>query len=53
MRARSPISGSRAAFSMIVRPRAKEAAISTFSVAPTLGNGNRTRRPVSRPRAEI
>jgi hypothetical protein len=45
--ARSAISGSRAAFSMIVVPLASTAAISTFSVAPTLGNSNSTRVPTS------
>ena len=35
--AKSTISGSSAAFSMIVFPSAKVAAIITFSVAPTLG----------------
>jgi len=35
--ARSPISGSRAAFSMTVVPLAATAAINRFSVAPTLG----------------
>ena len=35
--ARSMISGSRAALSMTVRPLAMQAAIITFSVAPTLG----------------
>ena len=47
-RHRSVISGSRAAFSISVSPRASAAAISTFSVAPTETIGKVT-RPPSRP----
>ena len=43
--ARSTISGSFAAFSSTVRPSARVAAISTFSVAPTLTMSNTTRAP--------
>ena len=43
--ARSAISGSRAALSMTVVPLASTAAISAFSVAPTLGNSSRMRAP--------
>ena len=43
--ARSAISGSRAAFSIIVVPSAKTAAIIIFSVAPTLGNSKTMRLP--------
>ena len=43
--ARSMISGSIAAFSSTVRPSARVAAISTFSVAPTLTMSNTTRAP--------
>ena len=39
------ISGSRAAFSMTVSPLASTAAVSRFSVAPTLGNSSTTRAP--------
>ena len=46
MLARSTISGSRAAFSMMVRPSATTDAISMFSVAPTLGKS----RTMSAPR---
>jgi len=35
------ISGSRAAFSILVLPSAKAAAIMIFSVAPTLGKGDK------------
>ena len=45
--ARSTISGSRAAFSMIVRPFAVTAPIITFSVAPTLGKSRVTMVPLS------
>ena len=45
MWARSWISGSRAAFSITVVPRAPTAAISTFSVAPTLGKSSETNAP--------
>ncbi len=45
--ARSASSGSRAALSMTVVPLARTAAISAFSVAPTLGNSSRMRAPVS------
>ena len=48
--ARSEISGSRAAFRMTVSPSASAAAIITFSVAPTLGNGSVTIPPCSRSR---
>ena len=34
------MSGSRAALSIIVSPRASTAAVRRFSVAPTLGNSN-------------
>jgi hypothetical protein len=51
MFAKSTISGSRAAFVSTVRPRANAAAIKTFSVAPTLGKGNRTRFPIRCPTA--
>ena len=44
---RSTISGSRAALSMTVVPLARTAAISTFSVAPTLGKSSQTVAPVS------
>ena len=43
--ARSVISGSRAAFSITVSPLASTAAVSRFSVAPTLGNSRTTRAP--------
>jgi len=43
--ARSESSGSRAAFSMTVVPRAATAAIRTFSVAPTLGKSRLTIAP--------
>ncbi len=43
--ARSAISGSRAAFSITVWPLASTAAVSRFSVAPTLGNSSTTRAP--------
>ena len=43
--ARSTSSGSRAAFSITVVPRAATAAISTFSVAPTLGKSRLTTAP--------
>jgi hypothetical protein len=43
--ARSAISGSRAAFSMTVSPFARTAAISAFSVAPTLGKSRKSRVP--------
>ena len=42
MFAKSTISGSRAAFSMNVVPFATTAAMSVFSVAPTLGNSSIT-----------
>ena len=45
MSARSVISGSRAAFSITVSPLASTAAVSRFSVAPTLGNSSTTRAP--------
>ena len=45
MFARSTISGSRAAFSMTVEPSATTAAMSRFSVAPTLGKSSRTCAP--------
>ncbi len=48
MSARSVISGSRAAFSMTVSPLARTAAVSRFSVAPTLGKSSITRAPDSR-----
>ncbi len=48
MSARSVISGSRAAFSITVSPLASTAAVSRFSVAPTLGNSSTTRAPESR-----
>ena len=48
-RARSPISGSRAALASTVRPSASAAAISRFSVAPTETNGNTMVAPRSRP----
>ena len=48
MAASSVISGSRAAFSMTVCPLASTAAVSRFSVAPTLGNSSTTRAPDSR-----
>ena len=44
-RQRSNISGSRAALSITVVPLAATAAISRFSVAPTLGNSSTTRPP--------
>ena len=44
---RSVISGSRAAFSMTVSPLASTAAVSRFSVAPTLGNSSTMRVPHS------
>ena len=37
---RSTTSGSRAALSIVVTPSASTAAVTMFSVAPTLGNGN-------------
>ena len=43
---RSTISGSRAALSITVVPSASTAAISTFSVAPTLGKSSQTVAPV-------
>ena len=46
MFARSTISGSRAALSMIVVPRARTAAMMRFSVAPTLANSSETMEPV-------
>ncbi len=42
---KSDISGSRAAFSMTVTPSATTAAMSMFSVAPTLGNSSVTLAP--------
>ena len=45
--AMSAISGSRAAFSMVVCPRARTEAMRTFSVAPTLGNSSRMLAPLS------
>ena len=45
---RSTTSGSRAALSIVVTPSAKTAAVTMFSVAPTLGNGNVTSAPCSR-----
>ena len=45
-RARSCTSGSRAAFSITVRPRAVTAAIKIFSVAPTDGESSQMRPPV-------
>ena len=42
------ISGSRAALSMTVVPLASTAAISAFSVAPTLGNSRTIRAPMQR-----
>ena len=48
-RARSPISGSRAALASTVRPSANAAAISRFSVAPTETNGNTMVAPRSLP----
>ena len=44
---RSVISGSRAAFSMTVSPLASTAAVTRFSVAPTLGNSSTMRAPFS------
>ena len=44
---RSVISGSRAAFSITVSPFASTAAVSRFSVAPTLGNSSTMRAPHS------
>ena len=44
--ARSTISGSRAAFFSTVVPRARVAAISTFSVAPTETSGNSKAAPL-------
>ena len=41
------MSGSRAAFSIVVVPRAKTAAVIIFSVAPTLGKSNSTGAPES------
>ena len=46
--ARSAISGSRAALSIVVVPLARTAAIRAFSVAPTLGNSSTIRVPSSR-----
>ena len=46
---RSMISGSRATLSMTVVPSASTAAISRFSVAPTLGKSSQSFAPVSRP----
>ena len=46
---RSMISGSRATLSMTVVPSASTAAISRFSVAPTLGKSSQRFAPVSRP----
>ena len=45
--ARSTISGSRAALSITVVPWASTAAISRFSVAPTLGKSSQMLAPVS------
>ena len=45
--ARSAISGSLAAFSIIVSPSARTAAIMIFSVAPTLGKSRTIRDPTS------
>ena len=45
--ARSTISGSRAALRITVVPRARVAAISTFSVAPTETKGKSTTAPLS------
>ena len=45
--ARSAISGSLAAFSIVVSPSARTAAIIMFSVAPTLGNSKTMRLPVN------
>jgi hypothetical protein len=45
MAARSWISGSRAAFSITVVPRAPTAAIRMFSVAPTLGKSSEIMAP--------
>ncbi len=44
-RAKSPISGSRAALTNTVSPRASDAAISRFSVAPTEGLAKMTSAP--------
>ena len=46
--ARSTTSGSRAQFSSTVVPRARVAAIITFSVPVTVGMSKRKRAPVSR-----
>lgn len=43
----STISGSRAALSITVSPRASTAAITRFSVAPTLGKSSRISAPCS------
>ena len=45
---RSTTSGSRAALSIVVTPSAKTAAVTMFSVAPTLGNPNVTSAPCRR-----
>ena len=45
--ARSQISGSRAALSITVVPLASTAAMSAFSVAPTLGYSSMMRAPTS------
>jgi hypothetical protein len=45
----STISGSRAALSISVRPSASTAAISRFSVAPTLGKSSQIVAPCRRP----
>ena len=50
-RARSPISGSRAALAMVVWPFARLAAISRFSVAPTEANGSAINAPCKPPGA--
>ena len=43
----STISGSRAALSIVLRPWARTAAITSVSVAPTLGKSSHTSAPVS------
>ena len=45
IRQMSTISGSRAALSMTLSPRASTAAMSTVSVAPTLGKSSHVRAP--------
>ena len=45
---RSTTSGSRAALSMVVTPSAHTAAVTMFSVAPTLGKANVTSAPCRR-----